>query len=325
MAQDNAKAVVGAARAASATTLAVVWLINRRHQRGDTATPSNEPKQPPPQRGDTATPSNEPKQPPPQPPPQQASSPAEVLLSREGDSSSLLSICRLRWIVYVGELKRQNYAYVDNVRHILEDPLDHESGVANFFIEQPEQDRGDQEDFITQHMHDTDSACSPTVTAFAQTFVPSVGCVRIHVPCPQKYAALFSLGDANVWGQHFASRPGAFAFFSRFMVHARYRGKKYGFADRLYEAAAQAARESGARFLLLNCTPALAPLYEARGFVRYKPAEWDDAMGLQVPMALVLDDLVIQGVFQDVADIIHIGIVLALQLTDVHDPPQPAD
>ena len=38
-------------------------------------------------------------------------------------------------------------------------------------------------------------------------------------------------------------------------------------------------------------TPALAPLYEQRGFVRYKPACWDDAMGLQVPMALVLDDL----------------------------------
>ena len=47
----------------------------------------------------------------------------------------------------------------------------------------------------------------------------------------------------------------------------------------------------GARFLLLNCTPALALLYEAKGWVRYKPAAWDEGMGLQVPMVLVLDDL----------------------------------
>ena len=38
---------------------------------------------------------------------------------------------------------------------------------------------------------------------------------------------------------------------------------------------------------------AFAPLARAqsKGWLRYKPAGWDDGMGLQVPMALVLDDL----------------------------------
>ena len=97
--------------------------------------------------------------------------------------------------------------------------------------------------------------------------MPSVGCVRIHVPSPSKYASLFSTNDASVWGE-FAGQPMAFAFFSRFMVHAKYRGKAYGYTDALYAAAAVEARKMGARFLLLNCTPALAPLYEAKGWIR---------------------------------------------------------
>ena len=75
------------------------------------------------------------------------------------------------------------------------------------------------------------------------------------------------------------------------MVHAAFRGRTLGYADALYACAAREARRAGARFLLLNCTPALAPMYEAKGFVRYKPCVWDGGMGLQVPMALVLDDL----------------------------------
>ena len=39
----------------------------------------------------------------------------------------------------------------------------------------------------------------------------------------------------------------------------------------------------GAKILLLNCTPALCPMYERIGFVRYKPAYCDvGGMGLQV-------------------------------------------
>ena len=44
------------------------------------------------------------------------------------------------------------------------------------------------------------------------------------------------------------------------MVHSKHRGKAAGFTDALYAAAALAARRAGARFLLLNCTPALAPM-----------------------------------------------------------------
>ena len=66
------------------------------------------------------------------------------------------------------------------------------------------------------------------------------------------------------------------------MVHSKFRGKSYGYTDLLYAAAAVEARRMGARFLLLNCTPALAVMYEARGWVRYKPAVWDEGMGLQV-------------------------------------------
>ena len=43
----------------------------------------------------------------------------------------------------------------------------------------------------------------------------------------------------------------------------------------------------GAKILLLNCTPALCPMYERIGFVRYKPAYCDvGGMGLQVTPTL---------------------------------------
>ena len=54
----------------------------------------------------------------------------------------LLSICRLRYMVYVGELKRSDYSYVDNIKEILEDPLDHVEGCVNLFIQHPEERDG---------------------------------------------------------------------------------------------------------------------------------------------------------------------------------------
>ena len=66
---------------------------------------------------------------------------------------------------------------------------------------------------------------------------------------------------AAIWADAaVAETPGAFAFFSRFMVHSKFRGKSFGFTEALYAAAAVESRRMGARFLLLNCTPALAPL-----------------------------------------------------------------
>ena len=53
----------------------------------------------------------------------------------------LLSIYRLRYMVYVGELKRSNYSYIDNIKEILEDPLDHADGCENLFIAHPSQAR----------------------------------------------------------------------------------------------------------------------------------------------------------------------------------------
>ena len=203
--------------------------------------------------------------------------------------SELLSICRLRYMVYVGELKRDNYSYVDSIREILEDPLDHVEGCVNLYIPHPEESASAWRDFLVRSSAQIGLEGGQAEEA-ADEFVPSVGVVRVHVPMPKKYAALFSTTDAAVWGD-FAQQPQAFAFFSRFMVHAKFRGKAFGFTDALYAGAAVEARRMGARFLLLNCTPALAPLYEARGWVRYKPACWDESMGLQVPLALVLDDL----------------------------------
>jgi GNAT superfamily N-acetyltransferase len=209
------------------------------------------------------------------------------IIARQGTADELLSICRLRYMVYVGELKRSNYSYVDNIREILEDPLDHADGCVNLFVAHPENDANAWRDFLVRSSAQlSDVSASEAMQQqqaepIADLFVPSVGCVRVHVPLPNKYAPLFSTTDASVWGE-FAKTPHAFAFFSRFMVHSKFRGKSYGYTDLLYAAAAVEARRMGARFLLLNCTPALAVMYEARGWVRYKPAVWDEGMGLQV-------------------------------------------
>ena len=44
---------------------------------------------------------------------------------------------------------------------------------------------------------------------------------------------------------------------------------KHRLADALYVECYRAARERGAKVMLLNCTPALCPYYEKLGFVRY--------------------------------------------------------
>ena len=202
-------------------------------------------------------------------PPQPSSSPPEVSVKTCEHADELFAICRLRFMVYVGELKRSNYSYVDNIREILEDPLDHAEGTVNLFIAHPSQDLDAWRKFLTRHSQAADGGAAvahPDVgTASAAgedagAFVPAVGCVRVHVPMPAKYASLFSIHDAAIWGDAFAGDASAFAFFSRFMVHATHRGKAYGYTDALYGAAAVAARRRGARFLLLNCTPALLSL-----------------------------------------------------------------
>ena len=165
--------------------------------------------------------------------------PAENVTSLSSERE-LLAVARLRWLVYVGELKRNNYAYVDNIRQILEDPLDHVDGCINLYIGQPAE-------AIPTNL--CEGLTVPVSTE--EEIMPIVGCVRVHVPSPAKYHELFSINDQRVWGEY-ASKPLAFAFFSRFMVHAKYRGRKYGFADQLYRASAREARLAGARFLLLN-------------------------------------------------------------------------
>jgi hypothetical protein len=135
---------------------------------------------------------------------------------------------------------------------------------------------------------------------------------------PDKYAVMFGTNDPSVFGQDLVSDPNNFAFFSRFMVHQRFRRVRtlhfplshsfphtnlkspcaeqvtcdgFGLADALYAKAFAAVRARGAKILLLNCTPALSPYYERFGFVRYKPAYCDDAMGLQIPLAMALEDV----------------------------------
>ena len=231
------------------------------------------------------------------PKPREPPSWPKVPLKLSENANELFSVCRLRYQVYVGELKRQNYSYVDDIEQVIEDPCDAEEGVQNWFVAHPEP--SEWEAFVRKAAAPPATppppghGIAPMLSDVAEEpidFVPAVGCVRLHVPVPPKYRDMFSTEDAAIWGA-FASTPTAFCFFSRFMVHAAFRGRTLGYADALYACAAREARRAGARFLLLNCTPALAPMYEAKGFVRYKPCVWDGGMGLQVPMALVLDDL----------------------------------
>ena len=118
-----------------------------------------------------------------------------------------------------------------------------------------------------------------------------VSCLQ---PGPDKYTAMFSTDDASIFGEELVSDPDNFAFFSRFMVHQNFRRVRtegFGLACALYAACFAAVRRRGAKILLLNCTPALAPYYERFGFVRYKPAYSDvGGMGLQIPLAMPLED-----------------------------------
>lgn len=105
---------------------------------------------------------------------------------------------------------------------------------------------------------------------------------------------MFGTRDSSVFGEELVSDQTNFAFFSRFMVHQGFRRVRtdgFGLADALYASAFAAARARGARIMLLNCTPALSPYYERFGFVRYKPAYCDDGMGLQIPLAMPLEDV----------------------------------
>ena len=61
-----------------------------------------------------------------------------------------------------------------------------------------------------------------------------VSCARVHVPCPDKYTAMFSTDDAAIFGEELVADPKNFAFFSRFMVHRDFR--KLRLADALYAA-----------------------------------------------------------------------------------------
>ena len=193
----------------------------------------------------------------------------------------LKAVCHLRFEVYVGELKRDNYSYVDPVEQLLEDPLDHIEGVVNLFhsVEDASLTDVEQEHGYVKPLPDR----------------RIVSGARVHVPSPDKYAAMFGNKDSAVFGEELVADQRNFAFFSRFMVHSSYRrvrgGSGGGLADALYAASYAAAREQGAKIMLLNCTPALSPYYERFGFVRYKPAYCDAGMGLQIPLAMALEDI----------------------------------
>jgi hypothetical protein len=105
---------------------------------------------------------------------------------------------------------------------------------------------------------------------------------------------MFGTKKPSVFGEELVSDQSNFAFFSRFMVASPFRRVRtdgFGLADALYASAFAAVRARGAKILLLNCTPALSPYYERFGFVRYKPAYCDDGMGLQIPLAMALEDV----------------------------------
>lgn len=183
-------------------------------------------------------------------------------------SEELRQIAHLRYEVYVGELKRNNYSYVDNVNQLLQDPNDTVDGVVNIFVKLP-----------NETMSERDSLPMKVV-----------GCARIHVPVPHHYCDMFGLEDATLWTKDLVANQRNFAFFSRFMVHADYR-KYRSISAELLRVSAEEAWQAGARLLLLNCTPALVSYYERSACVRYSPVVWENNMGLQVPMVVVLDDI----------------------------------
>lgn len=174
--------------------------------------------------------------------------------------ADLFDVCRLRYHVYVDELKRDNYSYIDSVQQTLEDPLDHANGVMNLMVKAPKDNNTNG--FLA-------------------------GCARIHVPVPEKYNEMFGILDTDLYPN---STPNHFAFFSRFMVKAEFRGRN-GTTDSLYEESYTQARKMGAKYLMLNCTPSLATAYERKGWVRYKNMYWDEDMGLQMPMCLPMEDI----------------------------------
>jgi len=174
--------------------------------------------------------------------------------------ADLLDVCRLRYHVYVDELKRDNYSYLCSVQRILEDPLDHANGVMNLMVKAPKDK--DTSNFLA-------------------------GCARIHVPVPEKYNEMFGILDTDLFP---GTTPNDFAFFSRFMVKIEFRGRN-GTTDSLYEESYTQARKMGAKYLMLNCTPSLATAYERKGWVRYKYMYWDEDMGLQMPMCLPMEDI----------------------------------
>mmetsp|Transcript_55133 Transcript_55133/g.66376 ORF Transcript_55133/g.66376 Transcript_55133/m.66376 type:complete len:388 (+) Transcript_55133:70-1233(+) len=172
----------------------------------------------------------------------------------------LLNVCKLRYHVYVDELKRDNYNYIDNVKRILEDDLDNVDGVVNLMVNSPENKDAD---------------------------ITLAGCARLHVPVPEKYNEMFGILDKGLFP---GSTINDFAFFSRFMVKAEFRGRN-GATDAIYEQCYIQAREMGAKYLMLNCTPSLASAYERKGWVRYKNTYWDQGMGMQMAMCLPMEDI----------------------------------
>ena len=129
------------------------------------------------------------------------------------DREALLRICHLRYHVYVEELKRDNYAHADNVQKVIEDSLDHVDGVYNLYVDAP-----------------------------AGAAEKLAACARIHVPVPDTYTAMFGTNDQALFPD---SEARHFALFSRFMVHASFRGR--GGATDLVSAAVRATRDLRAR------------------------------------------------------------------------------
>ena len=90
-------------------------------------------------------------------------------------TAELNAVCHLRFEVYVGELKRDNYSYVDTVEQLLEDPLD-DGSCANLFQATDDSSLTDAE---REHGYEKPLPGQRVIS-----------CARVHVPCPDKYPAM---------------------------------------------------------------------------------------------------------------------------------------
>lgn len=100
---------------------------------------------------------------------------------------------------------------------------------------------------------------------------------------PPGYRAIFGLDDFGAFA------AAQLSVTSRLVVAATWRGSTV--LGQLLNAIFSLARERGVRINFCNCAPSLVRLYEQLGYRRYRHGYVDEALGYQVPLVMLTEDL----------------------------------